>query len=535
LRQLPLATAGSDSQTLSLLAGTTTTTIISLNGAGTTSSTLTLAAGDNITLTENTTTGVISITAVVELAEVTENGKTGYRLTDEPADNHGNIGTKAMDLSIQAGSSPIHGATGDYSTAMGRNTMASGFYSTAMGIENSAQTYGQTTLGLYSQPISGLIPLNTITASHPVFVVGNGTSASNRSNALVILKNGNTELNGALTLNPTGTSSYTLPTTKGTAGQVLTMDNAATGSTAWTTVSGGGSMPTGLVSVTDIAGKSGYRLALEPSANHGAIGQDAVDLSIQTRTSTFTGARGDGSFASGDNTTASGESSTAMGEGTRASGDYSTAMGSGTDATGENSTAIGEDTRASGDYSTAMGSDTDATGEYSTAMGNRTTAESYGQTTLGIYSTSQAGNATSRVDTDRLLVVGNGDSSTRSDALVMLKNGNTELNGSLQIDGAASNKTAFDAGGGTTIDFSKSNLAYTSATTSNTFTLTGIKDGGSYTLAVQGSSSGMAVFSAGGFSFKTKNNGVTTGGTDTLYTFIVMGTTVYFSMVTGIL
>jgi hypothetical protein len=117
----------------------------------------------------------------------------------------------------------------------------------------------------------------------------------------------------------------------------------------------------------------------------------------------------------------------------------------------------------------------------------------------------------------------------------MLKNGNTELNGSLQIDGAASNKTAFDAGGGTTIDFSKSNLAYTSATTSNTFTLTGIKDGGSYTLAVQGSSSGMAVFSAGGFSFKTKNNGVTTGGTDTLYTFIVMGTTVYFSMVTGIL
>ncbi|MGB1448505.1 MAG: hypothetical protein ACPG8F_01565 [Flavobacteriaceae bacterium] len=55
--------SGTDSQTLSLLAGSTSTTIINLNGAGSTSSSLTLVAGDNITLTENTTTGVISITA----------------------------------------------------------------------------------------------------------------------------------------------------------------------------------------------------------------------------------------------------------------------------------------------------------------------------------------------------------------------------------------------------------------------------------------------------------------------------------------
>ena len=41
--------------------------------------------------------------------------------------------------------------------------------------------------------------------------------------------------------------------------------------------------------------------------------------------------------------------------------------------------------------------------------------------------------------TDRLFVIGNGDADSgtapRSDALVMLKNGNTRLNGSLTIDG----------------------------------------------------------------------------------------------------
>lgn len=110
--------------------------------------------------------------------------------------------------------------------------------------------------------------------------------------------------------------------------------------------------------------------------------------------------------------------------------------------------------------------------------------------------------------------------------------GTIEPTSKLMVDGAATNATAFNAAAGTTIDFSRSNLAYTTANPS-AFTLSNIKDGGTYTLAVRGTTSGTASFSAAGFTFKSVNNGATTSGKETVYTFLVMGTTVYFYMVTG--
>jgi hypothetical protein len=97
---------------------------------------------------------------------------------------------------------------------------------------------------------------------------------------------------------------------------------------------------------------------------------------------------------------------------------------------------------------------------------------------------------------------------------------------------AATNSTAYNAGAGTTIDFSQSNLAYTTANP-GAFTLTNLKDGGTYTLAVQGTTSGTASFTPGIFTFKSVNNGPTTQGKQTLYTFIVMGATVYYFMTVG--
>jgi hypothetical protein len=102
----------------------------------------------------------------------------------------------------------------------------------------------------------------------------------------------------------------------------------------------------------------------------------------------------------------------------------------------------------------------------------------------------------------------------------------------LEVDGAATNTTAFNAAAGTTIDFSRSNLAYTTAS-AGAFTLTNIKDGGTYTLAVQGTTSGTASFTATTFTFRLVNNVATIAGRQTLYTFIVMGTTVYVYMTTG--
>ena len=103
----------------------------------------------------------------------------------------------------------------------------------------------------------------------------------------------------------------------------------------------------------------------------------------------------------------------------------------------------------------------------------------------------------------------------------------------LEVNGAATNTTAFNAAAGTSIDFSKSNLAYTTAS-AGAFTLTNLKDGGTYTLAVQGATSGTSSFTATGFTFKSPNNSATIASKHTLYTFIVMGTTVYYYMTTGL-
>jgi hypothetical protein len=110
--------------------------------------------------------------------------------------------------------------------------------------------------------------------------------------------------------------------------------------------------------------------------------------------------------------------------------------------------------------------------------------------------------------------------------------GTTAPGSKLEVNGAATNTTAFNAAAGTSIDFSKSNLAYTTASP-GAFTLTNLKDGGTYTLAVQGTTAGTASFTGTGFTFKSVNNAATVSGKQTLYTFIVMGTTVYFYMATG--
>ena len=116
-----------------------------------------------------------------------------------------------------------------------------------------------------------------------------------------------------------------------------------------------------------------------------------------------------------------GGNSTALGFGTNASGNYSTAMGI-------SSTSIGE-------ASTAMGIGTNASGNLSTAMGAFSTAKSFAETTIGTNNTDYAPNSTNSYDaSDRLFVIGNGaDENTKSDAMVVLKNGNTSINGEVTV------------------------------------------------------------------------------------------------------
>jgi hypothetical protein len=101
----------------------------------------------------------------------------------------------------------------------------------------------------------------------------------------------------------------------------------------------------------------------------------------------------------------------------------------------------------------------------------------------------------------------------------------------LEVNGASANSSAYNAESGTSIDFSKSNLAYTAASSSD-FVLQNMKDGGAYTLAIQGTTGVTATFTTNnGITSKVLNNRPTSG--DALYTIIVMGTTAYIYVATG--
>jgi len=156
-----------------------------------------------------------------------------------------------------------------------------------------------------------------------------------------------------------------------------------------------------------------------------------------------------------------GSYSIALGFNTVASANYSLSLGEESTASGPGSTALGFRSVASGDYSFATGQST-ASENYCTALGGFTTASGRGSTALGVYTIAPSAyetavgkhntvytpaNSLGWRDTDRLFVIGNGTTDdTRSNALVMLKNGNTgfgvdnpanklEVNGQVKIIG----------------------------------------------------------------------------------------------------
>jgi hypothetical protein len=92
---------------------------------------------------------------------------------------------------------------------MGRSPTASGDGSTAIGWQTTAPSFAETAIGSYN---TFYTPANTFwwDASDRLFVIGNGTPGAN-SDALVMLKNGNTTISGTVTApgfkTPTGTSS----------------------------------------------------------------------------------------------------------------------------------------------------------------------------------------------------------------------------------------------------------------------------------------------------------------------------------------
>lgn len=100
-----------------------------------------------------------------------------------------------------------------------------------------------------------------------------------------------------------------------------------------------------------------------------------------------------------------------------------------TDSLGSSSVAMGYGSMAKAAFSTAVGLSARATGQRALSIGSFTESPSYSETTVGSFNQTYVQSSTSNwVPTDRLFTIGNGaGASTRSNAMVILKNGNTGI------------------------------------------------------------------------------------------------------------
>jgi hypothetical protein len=351
--------------------------------------------------------------------------------------------------SLALGSSSVAGGT--FSTSMGWHSQASGEISTSMGTASIARAYGSTAIGSYNDSLATSSPTSWVDTD-PLFMIGNGTSEATRHNAFTLYKNGNllakhpTTVNtdpGTATLPVSGSGTRMMWIPEQSAFRVGTVTGDAWDASnigPWSFASGMNTIASGNLSTA--IGSS----AIASGSTCIAIGTGAHASGYQTiALGHNTTASADWAFAAGDGSDATGVSSIALGKDnlasnghsialgiqTSATGLGSIAMGNGTEASGLNSTAMGNGTNASGDYSTAMGIGTYAPSDYGLSAGRSTIAKAHNATAIGAYNDTIAGSsATLWVETDPLFYIGNGSTILdRSNAMVVYKNGNTDING----------------------------------------------------------------------------------------------------------
>jgi hypothetical protein len=170
-----------------------------------------------------------------------------------------------------------------------------------------------------------------------------------------------------------------------------------------------------------------YSSALGTQNNVSGIESAAVG--VQNNVSGFV------SHAIGALNTVSGSQNIAIGTQNDISGSGSQAIGLQNIVPGTNAIAMGFSNESDGSVSIAMGNFTRAIGDKSTTMGFNTKAKSFASVVIGQYNDTTSTNSTSWVTTDPVFVIGNGlTSSARTNAMTVLKNGNTGINTSSPQD-----------------------------------------------------------------------------------------------------
>lgn len=279
-------------------------------------------------------------------------------------------------------------ASGVSSAAIGEYTSASGWASMAFGEYTNAVSYTEFVVGSYNTDYT---PAGDDTDR--AFVIGNGTSDT-RSDAFIVYKNGNAILDGNFSANDPTIDAH-LATKK------YVDDNDAVGAFTNTSnvISAGDADDDFVFGASDLY-TDGTRMFFDKSGG-------AFRAGVTTEDEWIEGSVPQWSFATGYKTTAS----------------------------GIGSVALGHSTMALELAATATGRVTTAAGRNSFSMGIGTTAASYAELAVGSYNTSYTPSGTqSFFSSDRAFVIGNGSSSTPSDALIIYKSGDGILSGNLSLN-----------------------------------------------------------------------------------------------------
>ena len=291
--------------------------------------------------------------------------------------------------------------------------------SVLIGMNNSTSQPQSWVLGMGDVGQTNTVTLGTYNATVPnaTLIVGTGTSATSRSNGLVVLRDGTVQIpSGALQLG--GQTAVTQTSLAGQLGGYL----AENGYLKKTLVDRYNNPNDGFIALGEEAKSSG-----ESSIAIGNYTYVTGDYSLAIGDEA--GAQGYDALAVGTSAYGIGEESTSIGSYSMAVGEYATAVGGGSYAPADYSMAIGKSAMATGEKANAFGYYALASGVESTALGANATASSYREIALGTYNKfSSSYDYDSWVATDYQFVLGNGtDDGHRSSAITTFKNGRTAL------------------------------------------------------------------------------------------------------------
>jgi hypothetical protein len=295
-------------------------------------------------------------------------------------------------------------STGDFTFSSGYTNFLTGAFGSAFGQGLHARPYNSFVIGRFNDSI-GTSSTNAWVAGQPLFLIGNGANNNNRSNAVVVLKDGRTGIgniipHAGLHVSANKTVIFGPDSLSSTLGEKF----------IWFGTKGAVRFAS-----MELGGGSSWDYA-NIGVNSLAIGEGAL-------------ASGPQSFSQGYFSRATSHYAFARGFAASANGNHGMTVGQNITGNGDFSLAFGETTTVNGDWSMSLGINNELSGNLAASFGQGLSARPFNSFVIGRYNDSSIlSNTTSWVATDPLFIIGNGtNDNARANAVTVLKNGFTGI------------------------------------------------------------------------------------------------------------